>query len=83
MKNSSDIIGNQTRGLPVCSAVPQPLRHRVPRCTVGNILISVTEEVLVFLKTQCHYKILSPLPRFILFLRIRRNNEYMKRNVLG
>jgi hypothetical protein len=30
MKNSSDIMGNRTRDLPVCSAVPQPLRHRVP-----------------------------------------------------
>jgi hypothetical protein len=24
MKNSSDIIGNRTRDLPACSAVPQP-----------------------------------------------------------
>jgi hypothetical protein len=24
MKNSSDTIGNQTRDVPVCSAVPQP-----------------------------------------------------------
>jgi hypothetical protein len=24
MKNSSDTIGNQTRELPTCSAVPQP-----------------------------------------------------------
>jgi hypothetical protein len=24
MKNSSDIIGNQTRDLPACSTVPQP-----------------------------------------------------------
>jgi hypothetical protein len=31
MKNSSDTIGNRTRDIPVCSAVPQPLRHRVPR----------------------------------------------------
>jgi hypothetical protein len=30
MKNSSDTIGNRSRDLPVCSAVPQPLRHRVP-----------------------------------------------------
>jgi hypothetical protein len=30
MKNSNDTIGNQSRDLPVCSAVPQPLRHRVP-----------------------------------------------------
>jgi hypothetical protein len=30
MKNSSDTIGNKSSDLPVCSAVPQPLRHRVP-----------------------------------------------------
>jgi hypothetical protein len=30
MKKSSDTLGNRTRNLPVCSAVPQPLRHRVP-----------------------------------------------------
>jgi hypothetical protein len=28
IKNSSDTIGNRTRDLLVCSAVPQPLRHR-------------------------------------------------------
>jgi hypothetical protein len=31
MKNSSDTIGNRTRDPPVCSTVPQPLCHRVPR----------------------------------------------------
>jgi hypothetical protein len=30
LKNSSDTIGNRTRDLPVCSVVPQPLRHRSP-----------------------------------------------------
>jgi hypothetical protein len=29
MKNSNGTIGNQFRDLPVCSAVPRPLRHRV------------------------------------------------------
>jgi hypothetical protein len=29
MKKSSDTIGNRSRDLPVCSAVPQPQRHRV------------------------------------------------------
>jgi hypothetical protein len=29
MKNSNDTIGNRTRDFPVCSAVPQPLRHRL------------------------------------------------------
>jgi hypothetical protein len=27
MKKSNDTIGNRTRNLPVCSTVPQPLRH--------------------------------------------------------
>jgi hypothetical protein len=31
MKKSSDTIANRTRVLQVCSAVPQPLRHRVPQ----------------------------------------------------
>jgi hypothetical protein len=30
MKNSSDTFGNRSRDLPVYSAVPQPLRYRVP-----------------------------------------------------
>jgi hypothetical protein len=30
MKNSNDTIGNRSRDLPDCSAVPQPLRYRVP-----------------------------------------------------
>jgi len=34
MKNSSDNIGNRTRGLPTCSAVP----HRVSHCRVFNPL---------------------------------------------
>jgi hypothetical protein len=25
-----DTIGNQTRDIPICSALPQPLRYRVP-----------------------------------------------------
>jgi hypothetical protein len=29
MKNSNNTIGNRSRDLPVCSAVPQPLRHSV------------------------------------------------------
>jgi hypothetical protein len=30
MNNSNDTIGNRSRDLPVCTAVPQKLRHRVP-----------------------------------------------------
>jgi hypothetical protein len=29
MKDPSDTIGNRSRDVPVCSALPQPLRHRV------------------------------------------------------
>jgi hypothetical protein len=29
IKNSNDTIGNRSRDIQVCSAVPQPLRHRV------------------------------------------------------
>jgi hypothetical protein len=38
IKISSDTIGNRSRDLPVCSAVPQPLRHRVP---VINLVPSI------------------------------------------
>jgi hypothetical protein len=30
MKNSNYTIGNRSGDLPACSAMPQPLRHRVP-----------------------------------------------------
>jgi hypothetical protein len=42
MEKSSDIFGNRTRDLQVCSAVPQPLRHRVPPYQegIGQIDIS-------------------------------------------
>jgi hypothetical protein len=30
MKSSNNTIGNRSRDLLVCSAVPQPLHHRVP-----------------------------------------------------
>jgi hypothetical protein len=36
MKNSSDTIGNRSHDLPVCSAVPQPLRHQVPHTWTHN-----------------------------------------------
>jgi hypothetical protein len=39
MKNSIDTIGNRSRDLPVCSALPQPLRHSVPPKTQINLLI--------------------------------------------
>jgi hypothetical protein len=34
MKKSNDTIGNQSRNIPVCSELPQPLCHRVLPLTV-------------------------------------------------
>ena len=53
MKNSDDTIGNRTRDLPACSAVPQPTAS--PRC--------LTKEVLFLLPTFCyHFVCASHLP---------------------
>jgi hypothetical protein len=41
MKNS-DIIGNRSRDIPVCSAVPQPLRHRVPPYSMVGLIFLFT-----------------------------------------
>ena len=38
MKNSSDTIGNRTRDLPTCNAVPQPTAlPRAPRASVRYV----------------------------------------------
>jgi hypothetical protein len=42
MKNTNDTMGNRSCDLPVCSTVPQPLRHHVPKCKQ----ISVTNEMV-------------------------------------
>jgi hypothetical protein len=36
MKKSNDTVGNRFRDLPVCTAVSQPLRHRVPHHKRGE-----------------------------------------------
>jgi hypothetical protein len=53
MKISNDTIGNRSHDLPVCSAVPQPLRHRVGTvnvvklyCRQLSILISTTTIII-------------------------------------
>jgi hypothetical protein len=69
MKNSSDTIGNRTRDLPVCSAVPQPnappdliytnstfCPHSVFMCLYGpeNYYFSIQHNWLVFItQTLC------------------------------
>ena len=49
MKNSSDTIGNRTRDLPACSAVPQPTEPpgaaMTPQC-IFQLLVQ--EEVMLF-----------------------------------
>jgi hypothetical protein len=49
MKNSSDTIGNRSRDLPVCSAVPQPMRHRVsPVVIVPTIILIISNFAFCF-----------------------------------
>jgi hypothetical protein len=43
MNKSSETIGNRTRNLPVCSAVPQPLHHRVPLSDINETWIFSTD----------------------------------------
>jgi hypothetical protein len=54
MKNSNDTIGNRFRDLPVCRAVPQPLRHRVhPNYSVIVIIIIIII-IIYLLQLSCH-----------------------------
>jgi hypothetical protein len=56
MKNSNDTIGNRSRDLPVCSAVPQPLRHRVPHILVSRLQIYFSARFVIL----CHNARLTP-----------------------
>jgi hypothetical protein len=47
MKNSNDTIGNRSRDLPVCSAVPQPLRHQQRAPVVKYLIYLKTTTVIV------------------------------------
>jgi hypothetical protein len=53
MKNSSYSIGNRFRDLPVCSALPQPLRHRVSPTTKTIKLLLLLLLLLNTLKMCC------------------------------
>ena len=47
MKNSSDTIGNRTRDLPTCSAVPQPTAlPRAPVCMLIDVPVSEDRNVI-------------------------------------
>jgi hypothetical protein len=51
MKNSNDTIGNRSRDLSVCSAVPQPLLRRVPHF---NIVVQIKTKFKLFLLTYLY-----------------------------
>jgi hypothetical protein len=52
MKNSNYTIGNRSRDLPVCRAVPQPMCHRVPNHTASTNDVSL----LPFIQREPHWK---------------------------
>jgi len=57
MKNSNDTIGNRTRDLPACSAVPQPtvLPAACPHCMVSTAFNFMTTITLTFRPTyECN-----------------------------
>ena len=49
MKNSNDTIGNRTRNLPVCSAVPQPTGPPRNPMGVGTVPINA-----IYQQTQAY-----------------------------
>jgi hypothetical protein len=76
MKNSSDTIGNQTRDLPTCSAVPQPnALPRAPNMYVyffvftnkwtlhSFIRIYYCNKSLILNINSCNYLFLTSLPQ--------------------
>ena len=57
MKNSNDIIGNRTRDLPTCSAVPQPTAPpRTPAVTHIKVTLNLTlqQTVCAIKKSNIH-----------------------------
>jgi hypothetical protein len=73
MKNFNDTIGNRSHDLPVCGAVPQPLRHCVPpHCkhyqpkicssrTIKTFAPSLAHPLLNFFNSAINYLIPPPL----------------------
>jgi hypothetical protein len=70
MKNYNDTIGNQTRDLPACSAVPQPTApQRKKGCRVQS---NVAESLMVVMTTTTMMMICTspPLPPIVLLLQL-------------
>jgi hypothetical protein len=55
MENTNDTIGNRSRDLPVCSALPQPLRYRVPQVQQVHNAISLRIPTSYFLSHGIKY----------------------------
>jgi hypothetical protein len=62
MTNSNDTIGNRSRDLPVCSAVSQPLRHRVPSFNFQYLSFIFRSYISYTLYEYDRYFIYSSLP---------------------
>jgi hypothetical protein len=73
MKNSKDTIGNRSRDLPACSAVPETLRHRVPRKKL--LLEMIVMAILTPLKTSGYTAVLTCLTL--------RNSEFCPQSVVA
>jgi hypothetical protein len=71
MKNSNDTIGNRSRDLPVCSAVPQPLRHRDKEQLSAS-------KTLVFAQHRQHCEITGAQKRFP----TQRDNHFLLKSDL-
>jgi hypothetical protein len=74
MKKSIDTIGNRTRDLLVCSAVPQPLSYRVLRCKMGTGSfpgvesgrgVTMTPHPLLVSRSNSEYSYTSTLPIYL------------------
>jgi len=59
MKNSNDTIGNRTRDLPACSAVPQPTAPQRAPFSVSMLLFYVRESKYDKVVTPRHVVILA------------------------
>ena len=46
MKNTNDTIGNRTRHLPTCSAVPQPTAPQRATLQISSLFILIVQEQL-------------------------------------
>ena len=57
MKNSNNTIGNRTRDLPACSAVPQPTAP--PRVPGVGVVMHIISEMIPSIQNVCLHTIRS------------------------